>query len=115
MPKFVRARPPLDDGEARKTRRPAGARHAPADWNERTRIAALSWDGLAVSAIAGQLGCHPNRVRRWLPGSTPRAPAGWVTAPALGAGDGSPRQGPWEFNAAAVRGGWPGIEDIRAE
>jgi transposase len=66
MPKFVRARPPLDDGEARKVRRLAGARHAPADWGERARIVALSWDGLAVPAIAGQLGCHPNRVRRWL-------------------------------------------------
>ena len=66
MPKFVRARPPLDDGEARKIRQLAGARHAPADWIERARIVALSWDGLAVPAIAGQLGCHPNRVRRWL-------------------------------------------------
>ena len=66
MPKFVRARPPLDDSENRKVRRLAGARHAPADWSERARIIALSWDGLAVPAIAGQLGCHPNKVRRWL-------------------------------------------------
>jgi transposase len=66
MPKFVRARPPLDDGEERKVRKLAGARHAPADWGERARIVALSWDGLAVPAIAGRLGCHPNRVRRWL-------------------------------------------------
>jgi len=66
MPKFVRARPPLDDGEAGKIRKLAGARHAPADWSERARIVALSWDGLAVPAIAEQLGCHPNTVRRWL-------------------------------------------------
>jgi transposase len=66
MPKFVRARPPLDDSEARKIRRLAGARHAPADWSERARIIALSWDGLTVPVIAGQLGCHPNKVRRWL-------------------------------------------------
>jgi transposase len=66
MPKFVRARPPLDDGEARKIRKLAGARHAPADWSERARIVALSWDGLAVPAIAEQLGCHPNTVRRRL-------------------------------------------------
>jgi transposase len=66
MPKFVRARPPLDDGEARKVRRLAGARHAPADWTERARIIALSWDGLGVAAIAGQVGCHENKVRRWL-------------------------------------------------
>jgi hypothetical protein len=47
MPKFVRARPPLDDGENGKIRKLAGARHAPADWSQ-------------------QLGCHPDRVRRWL-------------------------------------------------
>jgi len=66
MPKFVRARPPLDDGEARKIRQLAGARHAPADWSERARIVALSWDGLAVPAIAAEAGCHENTVRRWL-------------------------------------------------
>jgi transposase len=66
MPKFVRARPPLDDGEARKIRRLAGARHAPADWSERAQIIALSWDGLAVPAIVAETGCHPNKVRRWL-------------------------------------------------
>jgi transposase len=27
---------------------------------------ALSWDGLGVTAIAGRLGCHPKKVRRWL-------------------------------------------------
>ena len=66
MPKFVRARPPLDDGEARKIRQLAGARHAPADWSERARIVALSWDGLGVAAIAARVGCHDNTVRRWL-------------------------------------------------
>src|ERR1700756_947794 len=66
MPKFVRGRPPLDDSEARKIRRLAGARHAPADWIERARIIALSWDGLDVVAIAAEVGCHENTVRRWL-------------------------------------------------
>jgi transposase len=66
VPKFVRARPPLDDGEARKIRRLAGARHAPGDWIERARIVALSWDGLAVPAIAAETGRHENTVRRWL-------------------------------------------------
>jgi transposase len=66
MPKFLRARPPLDDSEARKIRRLAGARHAPADWSERARIVALSWDGLAVPAIAVKAGCHENTVRRWV-------------------------------------------------
>jgi len=66
VPKFLRARPPQDDSEARKIRRLAGARHAPADWIERARIVALSWDGLGVAAIAARVGCHENKVRRWL-------------------------------------------------
>jgi transposase len=66
VPKFVRARPPLDGSEARKIRRLAGARHAPADWIERARIVALSRDGLAVAAIAAETGRHENTVRRWL-------------------------------------------------
>jgi transposase len=66
VPKFLRARPPLDDGESRKIRGLAGARHAPADWIKRARIIVLSWDGLAVPAIAARAGCHENTVRRWL-------------------------------------------------
>jgi transposase len=66
VPKFLRARPPLDDSESKKIRRLAGARHAPADWSERARIIALSWDGLGVPAIAAEVGCHENTVRRWL-------------------------------------------------
>src|SRR5215510_13967731 len=66
VPKFVRARPPLDDSESRKIRGLASARHAPADWIVRARIAALSWDGLAVPQIAARIGCHENTVRRWL-------------------------------------------------
>jgi transposase len=66
VPKILKARPPRGDGEVQKVRKLAGARHAPADWTERARIVALSWDGLGVPAIAGQLGCHPKKVRRWL-------------------------------------------------
>ena len=66
MPRYLRARVPLDDSEVRKIRRLAGARHAPADWIERARIIALSWDGLGVAAIAARVGCHDNTVRRWL-------------------------------------------------
>jgi transposase len=66
VPKYLRARAPHDDGEASKIRRLAGARHAPADWIERARIITLSWDGLAVPAIAARIGCHENTVRRWL-------------------------------------------------
>jgi hypothetical protein len=47
----LKARPPLDDSESRKIRRLAGARHAPADWTERARIIALSWDGLGVGLV----------------------------------------------------------------
>src|SRR6266481_10104303 len=39
---------------------------APADWIERARIVALSWDGLGVAAIAAKIGGHENKVRRWL-------------------------------------------------
>src|SRR6266704_6521836 len=66
VPKILRARPPRGEGEERKVRKLAGARHAPADWSERARIVVLSWDGLGVPTIAGQLGCHPKKVRRWL-------------------------------------------------
>jgi transposase len=66
VPKYLRARAPHDDSEARKIRRLAGARHAPADWIERARIVTLSWDGLAVPAIAARTGRHENTVRRWL-------------------------------------------------
>jgi transposase len=66
VPKFLRARAPQDDHETRKIRRLAGARHAPADWIERARVVALSWDGLGVAAIAARVGCHENTVRRWL-------------------------------------------------
>ncbi len=66
MPKILRARPAVDSDEERMIRRLAGARHAPADWVQRGRIIALSWDGLRVPAIAEQLGCHEQTVRRWL-------------------------------------------------
>jgi transposase len=66
VPKYLRARAPQDGSEARQFRRLAGARHAPADWIERARIVALSWDGLGVRGIAAEVGCHENTVRRWL-------------------------------------------------
>ena len=51
-----------------KIGRSAGAGRAacPADWSERAQIVALSWDGLGVAEIAGRIGCHENKVRRWL-------------------------------------------------
>ena len=92
MPKYLRARAPHDDGEARKIRRLAGARHAPADWIERARITTLSWDGLGVAAIAAEIGCHENTVRRWLHRFTAAGLDGWATSLASGASGGSPRR-----------------------
>ena len=66
MPKILRARPAADAAEERTVRKLAGARHAPADWIQRARIVALSWAGLRVPAIAKELGCHEQTVRRWL-------------------------------------------------
>jgi transposase len=66
VPKYLKARAPHDDSEARQVRRLAGARHAPADWIERARVITLSWDGLGVRGIAAEVGCHENTVRRWL-------------------------------------------------
>ena len=66
MPKILRARPVVGSDEERTVRRLAGARHAPADWVQRGRMITLSWDGLRVPAIAEQLGCHEQTVRRWL-------------------------------------------------
>jgi transposase len=60
------ARPPADATEERRIRRLATARHAPASWLQRARIVTLSWDGAQVGQIAGQLGCHPRTVYRWL-------------------------------------------------
>ena len=66
MPKLLRARPPLDAQEARQIHKLAGSRHAPGDWIRRARMIARSWDGLRTSAIAAELGCHPETVRERL-------------------------------------------------
>jgi transposase len=66
MPKLLYARAPRDGEEKRQIRKLAGARHAPADWIQRAQIVALSWDGIRGPAIAAQLGCHPETVRRRL-------------------------------------------------
>jgi transposase len=63
MPKLLFARPPQDDIEARQVRKLARSRHAPADWIMRARMIARSWDGLRTTAIAAELGCHPQTVR----------------------------------------------------
>ena len=66
MPRLLRARLPLDDKEERQVRKLAGSRHAPGDWIRRARMVARSWDGLRTSAIAAELGCHQETVRKRL-------------------------------------------------
>jgi transposase len=66
MPKLLRARPPLDAKEERQVRKLAGSRHAPGDWIRRARMVARSWDGLRTSAIAAELRCHQETVRKRL-------------------------------------------------
>lgn len=63
MPKLLFARPPKDAPEERQLRKLAGSRHAPGDWIQRARMIARSWEGLRTTAIAAELGCHPQTVR----------------------------------------------------
>jgi len=64
MPKLLHARSPQDTAEEQKVRKLANSLHAPADWIMRARMIAHSWDGLRTSAIAEELGCHPQTVRK---------------------------------------------------
>src|SRR5215472_6466370 len=63
MPKLLHARPPLDAAEERQVRHLANSRHAPGDWIQRAQLIVRSWDGLRTTAIASELGCHPETVR----------------------------------------------------
>jgi transposase len=63
MPKLLNARPPNDPAEEHKIRKLARSRHAPGDWIKRARMIVHSWDGLRTTAIASELGCHPQTVR----------------------------------------------------
>jgi transposase len=67
MPALLHARPPTDPAEARRLRKLAAARHAPASWIQRARIITASWDGASVPDLAQRLGCHPKTVHKWLP------------------------------------------------
>jgi transposase len=66
MPKLLFARPPVDAVEERQVRKVAGSRHAPGDWIRRAQMIVRSWDGLRATAIARELGCHPQTVRERL-------------------------------------------------
>ncbi len=66
MPKILRARAAQDKQEERQVRKLAASRHGPADWITHARMVARSWDGERVQAIAKELGCSPQTVRRRL-------------------------------------------------
>jgi transposase len=66
MPKSLRVRAPQDEKEEKQVRKLAGSRHGPADWILHARIVARSWDGERVEAIAQELQCNPQTVRRRL-------------------------------------------------
>src|SRR6516225_1224627 len=63
MPKLLRANAPRDASEEHQIRRLAQSRHAPGDWIFRAHMIVRSWDGLRTTAIAHELGCHPQTVR----------------------------------------------------
>jgi transposase len=63
MPKLLQARAPRDEGEETTIRKLTRSRHAPADWIERAKMIALSWDGWRTTSIAAELQCHPQTVR----------------------------------------------------
>lgn len=66
MPKILRARVGQDEQAEHKVRKLAASRHGPADWIIHARMVALSWDGERVEAIAKQLQCSVQTVRRRL-------------------------------------------------
>jgi transposase len=66
MPKSLRVRAPHDEKEEKQVRKLAASRHGPADWILHARIVARSWHGERVEAIAKELQCNPQTVRRRL-------------------------------------------------
>lgn len=66
MPKIVRARVAQDEKEERQVRKLAASRHGPSDWILHARMVARSWDGQRLEAIAKELHCSAQTVRRRL-------------------------------------------------
>jgi transposase len=66
MPKILRVRAAQDEQEEHQVRKLAASRHGPADWIIHARMVALSWDGERAEAIAKQLQCSAQTVRRRL-------------------------------------------------
>jgi transposase len=63
MPKLLFAREPQDEKEEHQIRKLAGSRHAPGDWILRAKMIVGSWERKRTTAIAAELGCHPQTVR----------------------------------------------------
>lgn len=66
MPKILHVRVSQDEQEERQVRKLAASRHGPADWILHARMVVLSWDGKRVEAIAEELQCSAQAVRRRL-------------------------------------------------
>jgi transposase len=66
MPKILRVRAAQDEKEERWVRKLAASRHGPADWILHARMVVCSWDGERVEAIAQELYCNVQTVRRRL-------------------------------------------------
>src|SRR5512142_1074841 len=66
MPKILRVRAAHDEREEKQVRKLAGSRHGPADWILHARMVVRSWDGERVEAMAKELQCSPQTVRRRL-------------------------------------------------
>jgi transposase len=66
MPKILQVRAAQDEQEERQVRKLAASRHGPADWIIHARMVARSWDGQRVEAIAKELQCSAQTVRRRL-------------------------------------------------
>jgi transposase len=64
MPKILRARAAQDEHEEKQVRKLAASRHGPADWLLHARMVVRSWDGERVEAIAQELHCSAQAVRR---------------------------------------------------
>jgi transposase len=66
MPKILRVRAAQDEQEERQVRKLAASRHGPADWIIHARMVVLSWDEKQVEAIAEEVQCRAQTVRRCL-------------------------------------------------
>ena len=81
MPKILRVRAAHDEREEKQVHKLAGSRHGPADWLLHARMVVRSWDGERVEAIAKELQCSPQTVRRRLHRFDAEGIEGWEIGP----------------------------------